>query len=222
MCVSVCRRADVRTCVGHSHSMIPLFPSPVVSEWLIQRQAQSQTITSAWNDSTVSLGEVNEEKSRREGGRRWITLGGGGLKTQNNIREAVGTLKCPPPWLTLVWLALSSLPLSSCFTISSCNTTENGEEESKAEPTQAERQTHQAKGAGSEEASPSSPRGNHQWFSVVVKLPRGRLRVTELLHMVGMSWEMWPSFFFLRTIVIIFRRAMCASASTSTFTESLL
>lgn len=31
-------------------------------------------------------------------------------------------------WLTLVWLALSSLPLSSCFDISSCGRWEKGED----------------------------------------------------------------------------------------------
>lgn len=90
MCVSVRRRADIRTCVGHSDFMTPLFPSPVVSEWFIQWQTQSQTITSACNDSAVSLEEVKEEI---QGGWKLMNnVGWERLKTQNNTREEVGTL----------------------------------------------------------------------------------------------------------------------------------
>lgn len=90
MCVSVCRRADIRTCVGHSDFMTPLFPSPVVSVWFIQWQTQSQTITLASNDSAVSLEEVKEEI---QGGWKLMNnVGWERLKTQNNTREEVGTL----------------------------------------------------------------------------------------------------------------------------------
>lgn len=79
-CVSACRRADIRTCVGHSDFTSLLFPSPVVSAWFIQGQTQSETITLAWKDLAVLLEEVKGESR-------------GGGKKMNNVRWGVEDTK---------------------------------------------------------------------------------------------------------------------------------
>lgn len=120
----------------------------------------------------------------REGGRRWI-MWGGELKTQNNIREAVGTLQNFYLWLTLVWLALSSLPLSSCFDISSCGTLEKGEDTIQGTKLSANTDGRGCTAISEQPGSlrPLSPFGNNQGLvflvCFLVKLPCGWLRAKE-------------------------------------------
>lgn len=205
--MSACRRADICTCVGHSDLMTPLFPSPLVSEWLIQGQTQSQTITLACNDSAMLLEEV--KRKVREDGRRWI-MWGGELKAQNNIREAVGTLQNFSLWLTLVWLALSSLPLSSCFDISSCGTLEKGEDTIQRIKLSANTDGRGCTAISQQRGSlrPLSPFGNNQgWFFFFfffwLNYPVGASEwrgVDDLMHMVRISWNIWT--YFIMIIII--------------------
>lgn len=104
---SVCGSGEVGTCASHFDFMRWWFPRPVVSGWFIQGQKRLPWTGLARNDHVMSLEEVSE--SLRGGG------GGGGR------RESSGGGLKPFP-LTLVWLALSSPPRSSCFNCSSCRT----------------------------------------------------------------------------------------------------
>lgn len=199
MCVSVRRRADIRTCVGHSDFMTPLFPSPVVSQWFIQWQTQSQTITSACNDSAVSLEEVKEEI---QGGWKLMNnVGWERLKTQNNTREEVGTLYNFP--LTYTGL-ISSVLGDSVVLLWQLHLRDirkqwgyDAENHINTD-TQVGKSPHGVQKRQTNKSDPGVHVGIIPAFFSWRNCPVGSSewkRVDDLLHMVGMSWNVWNIYF---------------------------
>lgn len=160
--------------------MTPLFPSPVVSEWFIQGQTQSQTITLVCNRSVASLEEVKEKS--RGGWKKMDKLGWGVENTERHQGSSGHAPKRSP----LTYAGLISAFLTASVILLRHLQLRHMRRRWACDRVQTQR--------GS--IRPLSLFGNNQVL-FFFKSPVGGLewrRVDDLMQTVGMSWNIWAYF----------------------------